>query len=165
MNKVLLTALLSLLSVLSPCPAGIDINHPTKKVTIIGGGIAGTLEAYYAYLDAKREGVKVRITVYDKNRPFAQSHPSTNTGFNIVPSLTVDEILSVVPRGQEMSKKLSILFSEPGGIRIDDVPGLNDSEAAIRFKEAVALYGMDKHHGDRTEALLNLGKVSMQLWQ
>jgi len=145
--------------------------RPNYKITIIGGGIIGALESYYAHCDAVKNGTKVCVTVYEKGQSFAKpaissiSNASTNTSFNIVPSLTTDEILSVVPRGSELVEKLAILFSEPGGIRVDDVPGVNDSEAAVLFKEAVALYGNDKNHDDRTQTLLMLGKISMDLWQ
>ena len=144
---------------------------PKQKVNIIGGGIIGALEAYTAYLEAQKNGEKLLVAIYDKGKPFKKydrdysGTASTNTAYNIVPSLTIDEILSVVPRGSEMMQKLSILFSEPGGIRVDDVPDVNDSEAAIRFKEEVALYGTDINHDDRTETLLGLGKMSMDLWQ
>lgn len=134
-----------------------------SKTYIVGGGIIGAFEAYYAYKDAQRQNSKICITVYEKSESFASS--PTNTSYNIVPSLTPDEILSVVPRGSELVEKLRILFSEPGGIRVDDVPGVNDSDSAIKFKNAVAIYGSDKMHDDRTAALLNLGKKSMDLWQ
>ena len=148
-----------------------DDTLPTHKMTIIGGGILGALESYYEFSDAQKHGKKVRITVYEKSKPFTKSDPSdcnnatTNTAYNIVPSLTIDEILSVVPRGSEMVQKLAVLFSEPGGIRVDDVPGVNDSDVAMRFKEQVALYGTDENHDDRTKTLLNLGKMSMNLWE
>ncbi len=142
--------------------------RPSSNVVIIGGGVVGALESYYAHLDALKKGEKVRVVVYDKNPPFGTSSEgtaSTNTAYSIIPSLTIDEILSVVPRGSELVEKLAILFSEPGGIRVDDVPGVNDSESAARFKEAVALYGNDENHDDRTKTLLMLGKMSMDLWQ
>lgn len=145
--------------------------QPEHKMTVVGGGIIGALESYYAHLDALKTGTKLRIIVYEKGSSFTEAAlssngtASTNTSFNIFPSLTIDEILSVVPRGSELVEKLAVLFSEPGGIRVDDVPGVNDSEAAIRFKEAVALYGKDENHDDRTKTLLKLGKMSMDLWQ
>lgn len=67
---------------------------------------------------AKRRGESIRVTIHDKN----QTSKGTTTA-HIVPSLTPDEILSVVPRGQELISKLRLLFSEPGGIRVDDVEG------------------------------------------
>lgn len=164
MNRMLFCTVISIfvLASLSPLQAN---TTPPKRVAIVGGGIIGTLEAYYAYLEAKTLQQQVRIVMYDKNKPFSKQSASTNTSFNIAPSLTVDEILSVVPRGQELVERLAVLFSQPGGIRVDDVQGINDSEASMRFKEAVVRYAADKNHNDRTQALLNLGKMSMQLWQ
>lgn len=144
------------------------VSSSTKKISIVGGGIIGALESYYAYQDAQKNGTKLLITVYDKNDgfgPYKNGAASTNTAYNIVPSLTTDEILCVVPRGSELAEKLKILFSQPGGIRVDDVPGVNDSDSAIKFKKSVVVYGSDKNHDDRTTTLLQLGKRSMDLWQ
>jgi hypothetical protein len=138
------------------------------KTYIVGGGIIGALESYYAYKDAQKNHTKLCITLYEKGDSFdftSAAQSSTNTAYNIVASLTIDEILSVVPRGSELVEKLAILFSQPGGIRVDDVEGVNDSQSAHNFKEAVAIYGSDKDHDDRTLALLMLGKKSMDLWQ
>jgi hypothetical protein len=125
-----------------------------KKLVIIGGGMIGALEAYFAYREAKGS---IEISIYDKGH-------STNTACHIFPSLTPDEILAVVPRGKELTDKLSLLFSEPEGIRIDDVPHVNDSKATLDFIEAVHLYGDDPAHDDRTVQLLEMGKLSLQLW-
>jgi len=136
-------------------------DYPTTKLTIVGGGIVGFLEAYCAYLDAQHKNERIRVTIHDKN----QSMQGTTTA-HIVPSLTPDEILSVVPRGQELINKLCFLFSEPNGIRVDDVVGVNNSIAAEKFKRAVQHYGQDEEgHRARTETLLALGKMSMELWQ
>ncbi len=136
-------------------------DYPKNKLTIVGGGIVGFLEAYYAYLEAKRRGERIRVTIHEKN----QTLKGTTTA-HIVPSLTPDEILSVVPRGQELIEKLSFLFSEPGGIRVDDVEGVNESTSANKFIRAVQEYDQDElGHQKRTETLLALGKMSMDLWQ
>ncbi len=139
-----------------------------REITIIGGGIAGALEAYYAYKEAQKLGIKLAITIYEKSRSFdaaQEEQASTNTSYHILPSLTVDDILSIVPRGSELVEKLSLLFNQPGGIRVDDVENVNDSPSALRFKEAVSLYGEDSEYHDRTLSLLALGKISMDLWQ
>lgn len=147
----------------------ISVDTPVNsEVFVVGGGIVGALESYYAYKDAEKNDEKICVTVYEKGDSFDVSNAgesSTNTSHNIVPSLTIDEILSVVPRGSELVEKLAILFTEPGGIRVDDVAGVNDSPSAINFKEAVMFYGSDKNHDDRTLSLLMLGKKSMDLWQ
>lgn len=168
MKNKLFLFFLCLLSLSVGLHADTEDQQPNHKLSIIGGGIVGALESYYAYQDAQRLGEKICITVYEKGDSFASSGPgksSTNTSYNIVPSLTIDEILSVVPRGSQLLEKLAILFSNPGGIRVDDVAGVNDSESATSFKEAVTIYGSDKNHDDRTLTLLTLGKKSMDLWQ
>ncbi len=169
MKKNLLFLLTCLLSFCGATSSSISVDVPVNcKTSIIGGGIVGSLESYYAYKDAEKNGRRICITVYEKGNSFDSSgigQPSTNTSYNIVPSLTIDEILSVVPRGSQLVEKLAVLFSEPGGIRIDDVRGVNDSLSAVNFKESVAIYGSNKNHDDRTLALLMLGKRSMDLWQ
>jgi len=133
----------------------------TVDYTVVGGGIVGALESYYFYKDAVKNGDDVRITIYEKGDGLSD----TNTAYNIAPSLTIDEILSVVPRGKELVNKLAIPFDQPGGIRVDDVAGINDSPSAISFKNAVMLYANDPNHDDRTDTLLSLGRMSMDLWQ
>ncbi|OJU81660.1 MAG: hypothetical protein BGO10_08655 [Chlamydia sp. 32-24] len=167
MRKILLFMLMCLLSFSKATYCGQD-SVPVQKINIIGGGIIGALESYYAFKEAEKEGRKLSITVFDKGDSFSSykdGKSSTNTSFNIVPSLTTDEILSVVPRGSELIEKLSILFSQPGGIRVDDVLGVNNSESARKFKESVTIYGSDPLHEDRTLHLLKLGKMSMDLWE
>lgn len=135
-------------------------HYPQKKITLVGGGIIAALEAYFAYLDAKKQKIKLRVTVNEKNKNLTETTTS-----NIVPSLTPDEIMCVVPRGPALVEKLGILFSLPGGIRVDDVKGVNNS-AAEKFKAAVKKYSEDEAgHKAREKALLELGKMSMDLWQ
>lgn len=169
MKKTLLFTLTCFLTFCGNAFATVPLDVPVKcKISIVGGGIIGALESYYAYKDAEKDGKKICIVVYEKGYSFDSSNigkSSTNTSYNIVPSLSLDEILSVVPRGSELVKKLAIPFSQPGGIRVDDVIGVNDSPSATNFKEAVMIYGSDKNHDDRTLALLMLGKKSMDLWQ
>lgn len=167
--KKCLGLLLAVLMTLSQFGFAKSTDSPIdSQTTIVGGGIIGALESYYAYQEAEKNGKKIAITVYEKGQSFAVSSDgksSTNTSYNLVPSLTIDEILSVVPRGSELVEKLAVLFSTPGGIRVDDVVGVNDSLPAIQFQQAVTLYGRDKSHDDRTLSLLTLGKKSMELWQ
>lgn len=137
------------------------MNEQIDKLTIVGSGIVGALEAYYAYLAARKAGTKLRVTIYEKYHDLSHT-----TSANVMPSLTSDEILSVVPRGSELVKKLQYLFSEPGGIRVDDVPNVNNTTAAKNFISAVENCGADEEeYQRRTQALLKLGKFSMQLWQ
>jgi hypothetical protein len=138
-----------------------QVRYPQRKTTIIGAGIIGAIEAYLTYLEAKKAGEEARVTMYEKNKEVTDTTTS-----HIVPSLTPDELLSVVPRGQELTEKLSLLFSDPGGIRVDDVKGVNDSPVAKEFIEQVQKYSECKGaHEERTQVLLQLGKKSMDLWQ
>ena len=135
--------------------------YPENKLTIIGGGIVGAFQAYYAYQDACKKQTRVRVTIHEKNKDITGT-----TTLHIVPSLTPDEILSVVPRGKELVKKLQILFNQPGGLRINDIAHINDSPSALNFIKQVEMYSQDQEgYKKRTHALLSLGKMSMELWQ
>lgn len=136
------------------------MTYPAKKLSVIGGGIIAAMRIYYAFQEAERKGERLRVSLYEKNERLQQT-----TTANIAPSLTPDEILSVVPRGQELKTKLGLLFSEPGGIRVDDVEGLKNSKAAQAFIEAVLAYSDDEQgHKERTTVLLQFGKLSMDFW-
>ncbi len=134
--------------------------HPHKKLTVIGDGIAAAFEIYHALLAAEAEGIQLRATVFGKGTS------SQATIVNVVPSGTPDEMLSVVPRGAELMKNLGIKFNRPSGILVTDVPGVNESKEAKRFIQEAQKYSEDdKGHHDRTQTLLELGKMSMKLWQ
>jgi len=132
----------------------INTSHPDLKLTIVGGGLIGLLEAYFAYTAAKKRNERVRITVIEKN-----SQLSDSTVMNLVPSLTPDEIIAVVPRGEDLSNKLKLSFKNHGGIRVDDVANVNHSPAAQEFIQAVENYKTDEK-----ATLLQLGKMSMDQW-
>ncbi len=137
-----------------------DFKQP-EELVIVGGGIAGAIEAYFAHIEAQEKNLPLSITIYEKNDSISQTTVS-----NIVPSLTCDEIISVVPRGQELKTKLEIPFFLPGGIRVDDIAGIDGTQVTERFKEQVQVYSLDElGHQDRTQHLLALGKMSMDLWQ
>lgn len=169
MKQVLFFLFSNIFSIFGALFANNPIDQPVNhKISIIGGGIIGALESYYAFKNASEHEEKICITVYEKGNSLglpSNGQSSTNTSYNIVPSLTIDEILSVVPRGSELVEKLAIPFNQPGGICVHDVDGISDSKAAINFKNAVVSYGSDKSHDDRTLALLMLGRKSMDLWQ
>lgn len=133
----------------------------TEKIIIVGGGHIGLVEAYLAWHKAKTNGENIIIEIFEKNPKVTDT-----TASNIWNSHTPDEIASVVPRGQELAQKLKIPFDQPGGIRIDDVADVNDSERTKHFIEQVEIYGQDGNgHQKRTQALLRLGKAGMELWK
>lgn len=71
----------------------------------------------------------------------------------------------MVPRGQELQKKLEIPFDQPGGIRVSDVGGIVSSESAQAFIKAVTENSLnDEDHSNKTEILLQFGKLSMDFW-
>lgn len=132
-----------------------------QKLIIIGGGHVGLIQALQAHLNAKKNGRHIKITVFEKN-----SRVEDTTAANIWNSHTPDEIVSVVPRGDELRRKLEIPFNQPGGILISDVLGINDSAKSLNFIEQVSLDGRNVlMHEKRTEALLKLGRAGMALWK
>ena len=135
--------------------------YPKNKLTIVGGGIVGALEAYFAYLDARKNQETIKITI---NERYEKKEDSTT--FHIVPSLTADEIMAVIDFGEVLFKRLGIKFDEPNGIRVDDSQGVNDTEVSAHFKDQVRKYSEDTAgHQLRSRTLLEFGKYSMQLWQ
>jgi hypothetical protein len=106
-----------------------------NKLTIIGGGIIGAFEAYFAYIEAKKNNCQLRVTIYEKN-----SKTSDTTTSHIVPSLTPNEILAVLPNGNELVKNFAIPFTEPNGLRIDDVPNVNSTELTHNFIKQAKKY-------------------------
>jgi hypothetical protein len=136
-------------------------SYPERKLVITGGGIIGYLEAYYAFLDARKRGERLRITIYEKN---AALHDTT-VG-HLVPSLSPFEILAVVPAGTKLLDYLERKFTETDGLRVDDVPGVIDSPASIEFLNAVRAISQDEAgYQARRETLIKLGERSMALWQ
>ncbi|HXW59924.1 MAG TPA: hypothetical protein VEK06_00140, partial [Myxococcota bacterium] len=132
-----------------------------EELVIIGGGHVGLIQALHAHRQAKKTGKNIHITIYEKNATVNET-----TAANIWNSHTPDEIVSVVPRGEELKEKLEIPFNLPKGIKVSDVQGVNDSDSAKRFIDAVAIDGKNTAlHERRTAALLRLGKAGMKLWQ
>lgn len=132
-----------------------------EHVVITGSGIVACIESLVAYQDSALKKTPLRITIFEKN---VSVHESTAT--HIAPSLTPDEIVSVVPRGQALLEKSRVLFSQPGGIRVDDVQGVHGSLVAEKFMHQADQYSLDEiGHAQRTQDLLSLGKMSMEVWQ
>jgi len=136
-------------------------NHPPIKMTAVGAGVTAAFELYSAHLDAKAKGTTLRATLFDKNTTLDET-----TTVNIAASLTADESLSVIARGPLLVEKLGVKFSEPGGIRVDDVADVNTSEVAKKFIAQVLEYSKDEEgHISRIKTSLELGKMGMDEWQ
>lgn len=127
-----------------------------KKISIVGAGIAGAMEAYFAYRNAKEAGEKIRITIYEKHQQL-----SSTTVANLVPGLTAGEITGTSTKG--LSPKLQSLFSQSGGVRVDDVPDINTT-ATENFKIAAETYHSSAD-SNAEKVLWEIGKRSMELWQ
>lgn len=137
------------------------LGEEDRKTIIIGGGHLGLIEAYSEYQTARKNNQQIRIKIFEKNSSIEET-----TAANIWNSHTLDEIVSVVPRGDELRQKLKIPFNQPGGIRVEDIQGVNDSVCTQRFIDEVMRYAEDEEgHRDRTEALLSLGRAGMALWK
>ena len=136
-----------------------------QHTVIVGGGIIGFFEAYFTYKAHHKEGLKnasdCKITIIEKNNRL-----SDTTASNIAPSLTPDEITAIIPPGKSLIKGLKSHFSVRKGLRVDDVPGINNSLLVMKFLKSVRKSGKDKRgHQERNGTLLELGRLSMDLWQ
>ncbi len=133
--------------------------HADKHVVIVGSGIIGAVEALFAYQDAVENNIDLKISILEKDADLQ------STAMNIAPSLTCDELASVVPTGSELVAKLKIPFYEQGGILVTDVAGLNN-QVADNFIESVQNYSKNPEASSLlTQDILELGKMSMDLWQ
>jgi hypothetical protein len=138
----------------------VDYSYPSRKIRTIGAGVSSGIDMLLEYLLSKEKNEKVRVTMYDKNASVEDT-----TATNIAPSLTIDELLSVVPSGEDLVKALQIFFNESGGIRVD-IPGIYDTESVQEFIAAVIHESTYKEKAQqRQELLYALGKLSMQAWE
>ena len=128
---------------------------------IVGGGITGMLQAYYALNQAEQEKKPINILIFERNAKFSQT-----PAMNIFPSLTPDEILSVIPRGETLVKNLNIPFYKGNGIKVSDVSALNmQSKTVADFVTSAIQSAKDTSAYEEREAtLLSMGKLSMSLW-
>lgn len=61
--------------------------YPDKKITIIGGGIIGAMEAYFAYIE--KHEIKSKS---ENNHLWNKQFTFWNYHIHLGPSLTLDEI-------------------------------------------------------------------------
>ena len=136
-----------------------SMSYPSSKLVITGGGIVAYLEAYIAFLQARSDLQKIRISIHEKNDRLNET-----TTAHLVPSLTPNEILSVVDHSS-FFQDISTSFRHPGGILANDVEYILDTKEAKRF--IAALRGVSQNNQllqKNTELMLRMGELSMTLW-
>ncbi len=154
-------------SVKNEKPVRITICEKNKSIadtTTANIVLSLTPDEIIAVIPRNKEMMRLLQVTFNESRDlssegiiFKDMHTTTA---NIVPSLTPDEMLSVVPFGATLYEKLKTPFNQPGGIRIDDVAGVNDSEISKRFIDQVEKNSNDiLGYQDRTKTLLALGKL------
>lgn len=137
------------------------LSRPARKITIVGGGIIGYLEAVLEYLKFKQTGEPVKVSMYEMDPAI-----SYTTGYNNRPSITVNEPASVVPRAEALLKAIQTVCTERGGIKMPDVPGILDSESVKVFLAEVEAFSKDANQVDaKNTQLLEYGKFAVSLWQ
>lgn len=137
----------------------LKVGEIKDKISIAGNGIIALMTAYFLFLRAKKEGKPIKITLRGKY-PVDQT-----TAAFLAPSLSWNEILSVVPPGKKLLESLEKLFTEfTGGIRLE-----KDNLILIRAKEfieAVEACSKDENaHQRRTALLVEFSQFSLALWE
>lgn len=105
-----------------------------EKTTIVGVGLQVLSYALFVALDNPR----ARITIYEKNSAIRETVAAV-----IASSLTADEMLLVIPAVGELPHSLQTPFDYPGGIRVPDVAGIDESVSTRQFVSAVKRQGQD----------------------
>lgn len=146
----------------SPLISSSSYLEQANHVVGIGGGIVGTMHAVLVCEDANARGIPISYTLLEAWQK--DVYLRETTGAVIMASKTKDEGACVVPPASKLKAAMKQRFDE-GGIRVDDVPGVNDSQNALRFMRCVEILDKDKAgEAERTEALLMFGSFGMKLW-
>ncbi|ARB92107.1 FAD-binding oxidoreductase [Legionella longbeachae] len=134
----------------------IPIQNITEKVSIAGNGIVALMIAYFAFLKAREEDKAIKISIRGKY-PITQT-----TAAFLVPSLSWNEILSVVPPGKKFIEALGKFFTEfNGGILLPNADKI--IYQAEEFIEAVKSCGEEDIYRKK-ELLIEFSKLSLSLW-
>lgn len=137
-------------------------NFPDKEINIVGAGIIAYLASYLISKSSLEKGQKIKINIFEKNHSI-----NDTTVMHLVPSLTPDEMLAVIPPVDELLKDLQISFKEDHGIRVDDVPDIHKSKSTAEFLNQVRIdsaLGNIDHLRHSQKILLDIGRRSMELW-
>jgi hypothetical protein len=133
----------------------IKVQDIKQEINIAGNGIVGLMIAYFCYLNARESNQNIRIVVRGQY-PVNQS-----TAASLVPSISWNEILSVVPAGKELLKLLSCSFTS-GGIGLGSDQIIQESR---EFIDAVKLNADIKEAQiHRKNLLIQFGQYSVSLW-
>lgn len=137
----------------------IKIGEIQGKISIAGNGIVALMVAYLLFLRSHEEQKAVKITIRGK-------YPiDYTTAAFLVPSLSWNEILSVVPPGKKLLDSLQKLFTDfKGGIRLEETDTI--LLKAKEFIDAVESSGNDEQaQHRRTELLVEFSKLSLSIWE
>lgn len=137
----------------------VKIGEINEKISIAGNGIVALMIAYLLFLRAKEENKPLKMTVRGKYRI------NETTAAFLVPSLSWNELLSVVPPGSKLLEALKKLFTEfNGGIRLE--PSDDILVRAKEFINAVEACGKSEAvQRRRTELLVEFSKLSLSIWE
>ena len=138
-----------------------NVTRPARKVTIVGGGIIGYLEALMEYLKFKRTGVPVKVSIYEQAPDITYTTAYNNRG-----SITVNEPASVVPRAKALLKAIMLECTKSGGIKMPDVSGILESASVKAFLAEVEAFSVNEDLVDaKNMQLLEFGKFAASMWQ
>lgn len=126
-------------------------SYPSSKLVIVGGGIIAYLEAYIAFIQARKELQTIRISIHEKNTRLNET-----TVVHLVPSLTPSEIIGVVNHSS-FFQDIDTSFQHPGGILASDMRAVLGTEEVKRFIDGVRGVIQDKQKLQKnTELMLRM---------
>lgn len=132
-----------------------------KRFYVVGGGIVSGLEAKEALTEAEKSKTPIKIVIFEQN-----DKCNDTTAMNIFPSLTHDEMIAVVPTGEDLDAGLATPFNQYGGMKVMDVPALNKPSKDVKgFVSSSKEFSKDQQEVlKRKNILLRSGRQSMTQW-
>lgn len=132
--------------------------HPDKKISFVGGSIASGLRLLLEWFANDQK--PLRATVFEASKVL---YAAANFAL-IAPSLTPDEAAAVLPAIEAFMKSLQTKFNQPGGCSLENLE-VDNLPFTAEFIAAVKTAGENPNESAvKTQALLALGKRSMELW-
>jgi hypothetical protein len=135
--------------------------RPERKYIGTGCGWVALVELNTDLREAEEQGERLRATLYEQNAEFGETPAA-----KVSPSLTIDELIAVLPSNKMFVDGLKEKFDLPGGMRVDDVPGgVDSSPRAQAFIARASEASKDEAAcRERDEFLLRFGQRSMEEW-